>query len=86
VGLDPVVGLIARGQNSYFVLQSPDDPWRPPIRARKVVKGLSLGLTPEERSAVAQRAVDELRRHGDHPWKLEEELPKTEVHSTPKEY
>jgi hypothetical protein len=36
----------------------------------------------DECSAVASAAVDELRRHGD-PWKLEEELPKAEVHSTP---
>jgi hypothetical protein len=57
------------------------------IRARKVVKGLSLGLTQDERQAVAQRAVEELRRHGDQ-WKLEGELPNGvgEVHSTPKEY
>jgi len=33
-----------------------------------------------------QRAVDELRRHGDQ-WKLDEELPvQGEVHSTPKGY
>jgi hypothetical protein len=31
------------------------------IRARKVVRGLSLGLTHDERQAVAQAAVDELR-------------------------
>jgi len=60
------------------------------IRARKIVRGLSLALTQEERRAVAAAAVDELRRHGDHPhgdqWKLEEELPKAEVHSTPGKY
>jgi hypothetical protein len=56
------------------------------IRARKVVRGLSLGLTHDERQAVAQAAVDELRRHGDQ-WKLDEELPEaTEVHSTPMKY
>jgi hypothetical protein len=55
------------------------------IRARKIVKGLSLSLTQDERQAVAQRAVDELRRHGDH-WRLDEELPKAEVHSTPRNY
>jgi hypothetical protein len=56
------------------------------IRANKVVRGLSLGLTQKERSAVAQRAVDELRRHGDQ-WKLDEEVAKpSEVHSTPKGY
>jgi hypothetical protein len=38
------------------------------------------------RSAVAQRAVDELRKHEDQ-WKLDEEIvPKAEVHSTPKNY
>jgi hypothetical protein len=55
------------------------------IPARKVIRGLSLTLSKEERQAVAQRAVDELRRHGDQ-WKLDEELPKGEVHSTPKGY
>jgi hypothetical protein len=50
------------------------------------VKGLSLTLTQDERSAVAQRVVDELRRHGDQ-WKLDEEVvPKGEVHTTPKGY
>jgi hypothetical protein len=56
------------------------------IRARKVVRGLSQGLTQEERRAVAATAVDELKRHGD-PWGLEKELPKqSEVHSTPMKY
>ena len=56
------------------------------IRARKIIRGLSYGLTQAERTAVvAQAAVDELRRHGDQ-WKLDEELPKGEVHSTPKSY
>jgi hypothetical protein len=35
--------------------------------------------------AVPNAAIDELRRHGD-PWKLDEELPKGEVHTTPKGY
>jgi hypothetical protein len=36
---------------------------------------------------MAQRAVDELRRHGDR-WRLDEELPNEvgNVHSTPKGY
>jgi hypothetical protein len=57
------------------------------IRAKKVVKGLSQSLTQDERQAVAQRAVDELRRNGDQ-WRLDEELPNEvgEVHSTPKKY
>jgi len=58
------------------------------IRARKVVRGLSLSLSKDERQAVAQAAVDELRRNGD-KWQLDEELPEQlsgEVHSTPKSY
>jgi hypothetical protein len=57
------------------------------IRARKVVRGLSLTLSKDERKAVARAAVEELRR--DDRWKLDEELPKTEIgdlHSTPKRY
>jgi hypothetical protein len=58
------------------------------IRARRVVRGLSLTLSKEEREAVADAAVDELRRHGD-KWQLDEELPEQdpgELHSTPKSY
>ena len=57
------------------------------IQARKVVRGLGLSLTKDERSAVARAAVDELRRNGD-PWRLDEELPEQpgELHSTPKGY
>jgi hypothetical protein len=55
------------------------------IRARKIVRGLSHGLTEDERWAVAERTVDELRRHGDQ-WKLDEELPQGDVHSTPTGY
>ena len=55
-------------------------------RAKKVVRGLSIGLTGDECWAVAQAVVDELRRDGDR-WKLDEELPEaTEVHSTPEKY
>jgi hypothetical protein len=35
------------------------------IRAVKVVRGLSLGLTSEERCAVADDAVKEMKRYGD---------------------
>jgi hypothetical protein len=56
------------------------------IRARKVVRGLSLTLSKDERSAVASAAVEELRKHGDQ-WKLDEELPEQgEAHSTTKGY
>ena len=44
------------------------------IRARKVVRGLGLSLTKDERKAVAKAAVDELRRNGD-KWRLDEEMP-----------
>lgn len=47
------------------------------------MKGLSQSLTQDERQAVAQRAVDELRKHGDQS-KLDEELPAaSDIHSTP---
>jgi hypothetical protein len=57
------------------------------IRARRVVRGLSLTLSKDERSAVARAAVDELRRSGD-KWRLDEEMaePEGEVHTTPKNY
>ena len=41
------------------------------IRARKVVRGLRQGLSEDERFAVADSAVDELKRYGD-PWRLNE--------------
>jgi len=44
------------------------------IRARKVVRGLRQGLTPEEREAVADRAVEEMKKYGD-PWRLNDEEP-----------
>jgi hypothetical protein len=53
------------------------------IRARKVVRGLYYGLTENERKAVAQAAVDELKRHGDQ-WRLSDEIesPVGRAHST----
>jgi hypothetical protein len=42
------------------------------IRARKVVRGLKHGLTEEERYAVADQVVSQLKQHGD-PWELSEE-------------
>jgi hypothetical protein len=36
-----------------------------------VVRGLRYGLTPEDKCAVAERAVEEMKQYGD-PWKLNE--------------
>lgn len=41
--------------------------------ARKIVRGLKKGLTEEERYAVADRTVEELKRYGD-PWGLNEDI------------
>jgi hypothetical protein len=43
------------------------------IRARKIVRGLKQGLTDEDRRAVADDAVYELKKYGD-PWRLNEEF------------
>jgi hypothetical protein len=42
------------------------------LRARKIVRGLKAGLTEEERFAVADHVVSQLKQHGD-PWGLSEE-------------
>jgi hypothetical protein len=42
------------------------------LRARKIVRGLKAGLTEEERFAVADHVVSQLKQHGD-PWELSEE-------------
>jgi hypothetical protein len=42
------------------------------LRARKIVRGLKAGLTEEERFAVADHVVSQLKQHGD-PWHLSEE-------------
>jgi len=39
------------------------------IDAVKVVRGLPKRLTPEEKYAVAERAVEQMKQHGD-PWRL----------------
>jgi hypothetical protein len=44
------------------------------IRACKVVRGLRQGLTEDERLAVADDAVEEMKRYGD-PWRLNEDNP-----------
>jgi hypothetical protein len=46
------------------------------MQARKAVRGLKQALTKQERFAVADRAVDRLKEHGD-PWRLDEQLPGT---------
>ncbi len=43
-------------------------------RAKKIVRGLSQGLTEDERHAVADRTVEELKRYGD-PWRLNDDEP-----------
>ena len=44
------------------------------LRARKIVRGLKAGLTEEERFAVADHVVSQLKQHGD-PWELSEAEP-----------
>ena len=41
-------------------------------RARKIVRGLRQGLTEDERYAVADHVVAQLKEHGD-PWRLSDE-------------
>jgi hypothetical protein len=45
------------------------------IGAVKVVRGLGKGLSNDERYAVADAAVSQMKKYGD-PWKLDEELPR----------
>jgi hypothetical protein len=42
-------------------------------RSRKIIRGLKQGLTEEERYAVADHTVAQLRERGD-PWRLNEEV------------
>ncbi len=42
------------------------------MRARKIVRGLNDGLTEDERYAVADHVVSQLKERGD-PWRLDEE-------------
>jgi hypothetical protein len=46
-------------------------------RARKIIRGLKDGLTEEERYAVADHVVAQLKERGD-PWRLNEEAPTAE--------
>jgi hypothetical protein len=41
-------------------------------RSRKIIRGLKQGLTEEERYAVADHTVAQLKERGD-PWRLNEE-------------
>jgi len=43
-------------------------------RARKIIRGLKEGLNEEERFAVADHAVEQLKERGD-SWRLNEEAP-----------
>ena len=43
------------------------------MRARKIVRGLKQCLTEDERHAVAEHVVAQLKNHGD-PWRLSEEV------------
>jgi hypothetical protein len=51
------------------------------IRARKIVRRLKQGLTEDERYAVADHVVRQLKERGD-PWRLNEEQPTAKPHST----
>jgi hypothetical protein len=42
-------------------------------RSRKVIRGLKEGLTEDERYAVADHVVAQLKERGD-PWRLNEEV------------
>ena len=50
-------------------------------RSRKIIRGLKEGLTEEERYAVADHAVAQLKERGD-PWRLNEETPTSTPPST----
>jgi hypothetical protein len=50
-------------------------------RSRKIIRGLTEGLTEEERFAVADHTVAQLKQRGD-PWRLNEEAPTAKPPST----
>jgi hypothetical protein len=50
-------------------------------RAVKIVRGLRQGVTEDERYAVADHVVAQLKEHGD-PWQLSEEAKPRPGHST----
>jgi hypothetical protein len=51
------------------------------MRARKIVRGLKQDLTEDERPAVAEHVVRQLKERGD-PWGLEQEAKTAWRHST----
>ena len=51
-------------------------------RVKKIVGGLSQGLTEEERPAVADRAVEELKGYRDR-WRLNEDEPPWDLAGLP---
>ena len=50
-------------------------------RSRKIIRGLKEGMTEEERFAVADHAVAQLKQRGD-PLRLNEEAPTAKPPST----
>jgi hypothetical protein len=50
-------------------------------RARKIVRGLKDGLTEDERYAVADHVVRQLKERGD-PWHLDDEVKPAKAPST----
>ena len=52
------------------------------MRARKIIRGLKEGLTEDERFAVADHVVSQLKARGD-PWGLNEEARAGPPPSTP---
>jgi hypothetical protein len=50
-------------------------------RSRKIIRGLKEGLTEEERYAVADHVVRQLKERGD-PWRLNEDAPTAKPPST----
>jgi hypothetical protein len=50
-------------------------------RSRKIVRGLKVGLSEDERYAVADHVVDQLKERGD-PWQLNEDQPTAKAPST----
>jgi hypothetical protein len=50
-------------------------------QSRKMVRGLKEGLSEDERFAVADHVVDQLKERGD-PWRLNEDQPTAKAPST----